>query len=312
MRYNVQCSVQQFQEIVNVVFHDMEAEVYDEIHQDMWLSLPRQFELLTSDALPFASGNELRMLDIGSGTGLSTKLFLRTELGRRVRHLHLLDTSARMFDQLDKAPIAIHTSRTLGVLDDVPFDGMFDIIVACSVLHHIPDLKSFAMQVRRLQRDGGLFIHLQDPNADFQPDSERWNRREIYERYRRSRINRNLKRSMVRVKERLSRYLRGHSKRSYLHRVNDELMRRGIVSKPMDPTDIWRVTDIHIGSGTGVSVNTLSDHLVGYQMISRRTYGFFSELASSLPKHLLKIERALTDSRSQDGFYFGAAWKLSN
>jgi hypothetical protein len=79
-RYGVRTSPRQFYDAVNIHFHAAESNMYDEIHRDMWQSLPRQFTLQTNDCLPYPK-ESLRVLDIGSGTGISTELFLRTALG---------------------------------------------------------------------------------------------------------------------------------------------------------------------------------------------------------------------------------------
>lgn len=310
-RYDVSCSLEEFHQTINVVFHDMEAEVYDENHQDMWLSLPRQFELLTSDVLPLAPKRELRVLDIGCGTGLSSELLLRTGLGARVRHLHLLDTSRRMLERSGRHRAGIDIQTTEGLTSDVPQAGTFDLILTCSVLHHIPDLEGFAAEIRRLQRPGGFFLHLQDPNADSAGRSERQRRCEIYQRHCQSRVPNGLTRSLARPASALWRRLTGRQEKTYLDRVNDELIRRGIVGRAMDPPDIWAVTDIHVGSGDGISVTNLAGYLPGYRLISKRSYGFFSELASSLPEDLREQENALIDAGSQDGCYVAAAWQLN-
>jgi SAM-dependent methyltransferase len=310
-RYGVSCSLEEFQETINVVFHDMEAEVYDEVHRDMWLSLPRQFELLTSDVLPLVPERDLVALDIGCGTGLSSKQLLSTALGRRVTHLHLVDTSSRMLERFGKLPTGIHTELTEGLISDLPQTGAFDVILACSVLHHIPDLEVFARDVRRLQRPGGFFLHLQDPNADSAGSAEGRVRYDAYQRYCQSRLPNGLSRMTTRLASGLWSRVTGRQKTTYLDRVNDELIRRGIIDRAMDPPDIWATTDIHIGSGKGISLAALAGYLPEYKLISKRSYGFFSELSSSLPQDMCTQENALIDSRSQDGCYVAAAWQLT-
>ena len=50
-RHGVHCSAAEFHAAVNVAFHRFESEHYDELHQDMWRSLPRQIHLLAEDCL---------------------------------------------------------------------------------------------------------------------------------------------------------------------------------------------------------------------------------------------------------------------
>src|SRR5208283_4504981 len=53
-----------------------------------------------------------------------------------------------------------------------PPGKQYELIVTCSVLHHVPDLPTFLAAVRNLQTAGGVFLHLQDPNGDFLDDPE--------------------------------------------------------------------------------------------------------------------------------------------
>ena len=99
------CSPEEFHRIVNLTFHQYEAQVYDEIHHSMRSSLPRQFDLLVADVaqLDDSPGHGLRALDIGCGTGLSSELLLATSLGERIEELHLLDPSPHMLEKASAA-----------------------------------------------------------------------------------------------------------------------------------------------------------------------------------------------------------------
>lgn len=48
-RHGVRCSAAEFHAAVNVTFHRFEAEEYDQLHRDMWDSLPQQIALLSGD-----------------------------------------------------------------------------------------------------------------------------------------------------------------------------------------------------------------------------------------------------------------------
>src|ERR1700753_2282757 len=98
-QHGTAASVEEFQQQVNLHFHAIQASDYDSLHKEMWESLPVQFQLLAEDALSSGNpGQNLRLLDIGSGTGLSTDLLLKTPLGKRIREVCLLDTSSAMLE----------------------------------------------------------------------------------------------------------------------------------------------------------------------------------------------------------------------
>ena len=68
-RYGVRCSLEEFHAAVNVVFHDMESEVYDRLHDDMWQSLPAQFNLVAGDIaamLPEGAGKDRGIVASGA------------------------------------------------------------------------------------------------------------------------------------------------------------------------------------------------------------------------------------------------------
>ncbi len=309
--YGVTCSLDEFQRAVNLVFHEYESEVYDQIHHDMWLSLPQQFDLLASDIFDNIPPKPLAVLDIGCGTGLSSDMLLRTPIGARVEALHLLDTSpqmlARATARLKNRTATLETTE--GLLDERFAQKSFDVILACSVLHHIPDLASFVAQVRRVQKPGGVFIHLQDPNADSASDPELAARTRLLANATKSFIPNTLKRlTPRRLLAAVTRRI-GHDEGSYIDRTNRALLARGYISRPMTASDIWAVTDIHDKYGDGISLKRLRPLLPDYKVISSRTYAFFSKLISSLPPHLKKEEAKLIEHRAQNGHYLSAAWQ---
>src|SRR3954447_14591084 len=99
-KHGVTCTPEEFHAAVNIAFHKYESEHYDEGHRDMWDSLPTQFSLLTGDCLrQIGLPARMNALDIGCGTGLASDCLLRTELGKRIASINLLDTSAAMLSR---------------------------------------------------------------------------------------------------------------------------------------------------------------------------------------------------------------------
>ncbi len=314
-KYGVAVSLADFHEQVNVVFHDIESAVYDQVHADMWNSLPQQYQLVFHDVdrQPERSlaNKPLSILDIGCGTGLSATLLLRT-LSTRVQSVHLLDTSNRMLElaksrlQNFEGPV----EATHGTTDSLPSEQKFDVIVTCSVLHHIPDLRSFCEEVTRLQTPGGIFVHFQDPNDDSMTLTERVEREAIFKKKTKPWVPKSFQRYLPhRVLRALWNAVSGARREGYLELVNTELLRRGVIQKPMTPGDIWSVTDIHIREDAGISIETVAQFLPEYRRVSYRTYGFYSVLGSTLPGALANEEQRLISEGSKAGAYFAGAWQ---
>ncbi len=302
------CSPEEFQAAVNVTFHGFESEVYDEIHQDMWRSLPPIFDLFAGDCLASAQlPDALAMLDIGCGTGLASDSILKSRLGPRVRSIDLLDTSPKMLaratERSRKWGVPVRTYE--GILDSIPDSNRYDLIVTCSVLHHVPDIPGFVNNVARLQPAGGIFLHLQDPNADAAADPEF--------RKRCAMVSKSVPEWLARlaprrIAGRIWRELTGHQGDDYISKTNRELLGRSVIARPLTAAELFSITDIHIHDQQGISVSRLKDLMPSYTLISQRTYGFFGILRSSLPASLQSQEDAWIVEGALNGGHVGAAW----
>jgi SAM-dependent methyltransferase len=309
-RNRVTGSARDFHAAVNICFHRFESEVYDELHQDMWQSLPQQGRLLVGDCLRARLADPIRMLDIGCGTGLATDMILRTELGSRVVQVDLIDTSKAMLARADarRREWGKPGESLEGLVESLTSNRSYELIVTCSVLHHVPDLPSFLRAVAGLQSgiSGAVFLHLQDPNGDFLNDPQL--------RERRRKITRNQLDDSIarfaprRILGRVLRELKGEQGQDYLSKTNRELMRMGVMSKPLRAADIFAITDLHVRDG-GISVDRMKEWLPDYDLAARRSYAFFGVLRSTLPPDLQSIEDQCIGEGALNGEYVAAAWR---
>ena len=308
-RRGVRCSAAEFHAAVNVTFHRFESEIYDEAHRDMWESLPQQISLLAEDCLRAGAPERIRMLDIGCGTGLATDLVLRSALGPRVIEADLLDTSSAMLAraQARRAQWGKPGDAVEGLLPILVGRKSYDLIITCSVLHHVPDLAEFLRAVAALQHGnpGAFFVHLQDPNGDSQDDPER--------RERAARVQKKIPEWMVRLAPRrvigrVLREIKGEQGQDYLSKVNRELMQAGIIESPLAVSEIFDITDVHVRDG-GISIDRLKQWLPDYQLASRRSYAFFGVLRTELPPQLQAEEDRFIGEGALNGGAVAAAWR---
>ncbi len=299
-----------FHAAVNEVFHAFEAACYDRIHRDMWDSLPQQFELLVDDYLRrHVPKRRVRVLDIGCGTGLSAQLLSRTQLGPYIDAIDLLDTSPEMLEACRRRGLRGARRFIPGTIEDVPVRPAYDVIVACSVLHHIPDISTLARAVTQRQTPGGVFLHLQDPNADYHHDLERVRRERAWSESSAARVRSALKgASLSRLARAVARRLKRARDRSFICLINEELMRRQVTREPMSAEELWSVTDLHEHHAIGISIDTLGGLLPEYELLSRRSYAFFGELEAKLPGRFRRMERLWITCRAQNGSRTGALW----
>jgi SAM-dependent methyltransferase len=274
----------------------------------MWTSLPQQFQLLVDDyfqAHPDSS-RKFKLLDIGCGTGLATDCILGTKFQGRISSIDLLDTSPAMLGQVTRraATWDIPFKTHLGLLDELPADEKYDLIITCSVLHHIPDLSGFLNAVRLRQADRGAFLHIQDPNGDYTNDPELKQRRSLAP-------EREPQRNIAqRVIGRLYREITGKQGDHYLQKTNKALIEKKIIDSALTTAEIYAITDIHVESGEGISIERMKSWMPDYDCVSQRAYGFFSVLWSDLPDDLKRQEEDLIARHALNGLHIGAIWNL--
>jgi 2-polyprenyl-3-methyl-5-hydroxy-6-metoxy-1,4-benzoquinol methylase len=291
------CTPEEFRQIVNVVFHRYESVQYDEIHRSMWESLPGIFNVLATAAIPHLK-SDLRLLDVGCGTGLSTTLLLHTPVGPRIAAGVFVDTSEEMIR------IARGRSRRwglqsrfeIGTIADVT--ERFDLVLVSSVMHHIPDLGAFLKDVTERLTPGGLFIHLQDPNGEANRDVVDTRKQEL------SQLANPRKWSWWdRIKLRL--WLQDR----YIQKTNQELLRRRIILQPLSDEEIWSITDIH-DDDRGISLNEMTRALdTHFRQVKTASYAFYGKLASDLPEELRSAEARLLESGDMNGTIMCGVWR---
>lgn len=128
------------------------------------LSLRRLYSKLAVRICDFAVKHteQPRVLDLGAGEGSTTLIFLK--LGANVM---ATDISQDQLDALQNKCKDFHNnlSVTCGDVSDVLRleDKSYDIIVACSFLHHIPDYLGLIRAAVNRLGPGGQFFSFQDP-----------------------------------------------------------------------------------------------------------------------------------------------------
>jgi hypothetical protein len=214
---------------------------------------------------------------------------------------------SRASHRADHWPVAVKTHCCS--IPELPQTEQFDVILACSVLHHIADLTTFLDQIRLHQSAGGLFIHLQDPNADYADDQHYLSRlTQCREQARQNRTPLIRKLTPRRVYRRIARAL--SERQNYIAEANRTLLHSGIITRKMAASDIWHVTDIRISPIlNGVSLRSMRSLLAHYDLIASRSYAFFGEMGENLPAQFEAEEARLIEQHALNGHLVAAAWK---
>lgn len=310
----VRVPVEEFHSAVNLTFHACVSAHYDSLHASMRRSLDQQFGLLIGDLI--RSDNfprrPLRILDIGCGTGQSAELLLQHLRSIPIAWLDLLDPSPEMLAHCARRESlrGVNSRFICGTLSNLGQLNRYDLVLACSVLHHLPGLEELAAALHEFQRPGDVFLHFQDPNGSAINGDSLKARMKKLETAPETKIRHSLSRFHPSdAANRLRRALGLAVPKSYMQMVNQKLIENGIVSAPLTEAEIWSVTDLRVHDGKGISVENLGRLLPGYSLVSQRSYSFHGEFDSALPARFRRIERELIHSRSLDGMHLAAAWK---
>lgn len=298
-----------FHKSVNIVFHDIEAKYYDQLHAEMWDSLQPVYDSFVND-LPLSELKNLKILDIGCGTGLSTQMLINTPLKNNIKEATLLDTSSVMLQKAKARfkELKIKFNFFEGDLKELN-DKDFDLILISSVLHHIPDLADFFKELNKKLKVGGIFFHIHDPNGDAIKTQVYLERvsdlREFY-----AKKNRKI---WLRILNRLKRTLSKKKEPDYMLEVNESLIQQNIIHTHLTEQEIWSITDIHVedlpySTKNGISIKLLQSMLPNFKLLNTLTYSFFGVLESNLPKSFLEKERNYFKNGDLHGRNIGALW----
>ncbi len=308
-------SPEKFHERVNIVFHDFESAHYDNSHSGMRDSLQEQVDILINDLLKSTNTEykNLKLLDIGCGTGLSTKLLIESKIGEKIEHVTLLDTSVNMLKEATKKAKGwdIPFDTVNGYLGDVVQN--FDIIMICSVLHHIPDLATFLKDVSNRLNPNGVLIHLQDPNYDHLDTENYKYRKKEHELIRSKKTNTAITDFIPKdIKRKINTLLKRYD---YIDHINNQLLSEKAISKRMTADEIWGVTDIHVETDEktrGISLEYLKSQLTNFELINMRSYAFFEPLKSDLIESFVAREEKLIRENDKSGRNISCIWIKKN
>jgi ubiquinone/menaquinone biosynthesis C-methylase UbiE len=114
-------------------------------------------------------------LDIGCGGGANVQRLLRMCPEGRVEGIDYSEESVRVSRRKNARMLGERCDIRLGSVDALPYeDGTFDIAIAFETVYFWPDLEKDFPEVRRVLREGGIFLMCNDAGD---PSDDTWSSR---------------------------------------------------------------------------------------------------------------------------------------
>lgn len=152
---------------INQIFHEIEAEIYDERHEEIlwekekWQNFSRKY--LKSFKSP------VTVLDVGTGTGFVPSIL--AEFLTPKDKIIMTDVSAKMLklaeDKLSEFDCQFIFKEVDGEKIDFLANDSVNLITVNSVLHHLPKYQDFLKEADRVLRPGGIICIMHEPNKKF-------------------------------------------------------------------------------------------------------------------------------------------------
>ncbi len=286
-RFGATCSPKAFYWAVNDALHAAEAAVYDDRHATMYLEAGGAVWERLLSYLP-DSPQTLRILDVGCGTGLVGH-FMAVHVPHRVESLTLMDPCANMIAIARKkaASWPFDTIVAQCHIESLDVATRFDVVTINSVLHHVVELEAFVKRVQDLVKPGGLLLTGQDPRAlaatlgDAVLAARRLKKQvpywDIRQRLHSSPLVGKYWGHIARSVRRLVKMEGGMTELA--RKASSTLLAKGIVSRPMDETSLYTVTDVHVPrqvgkGGEGIDENCLLQWMTEMTLVAMHTYRF--------------------------------------
>ncbi|WP_405491249.1 class I SAM-dependent methyltransferase [Nocardia sp. NBC_00511] len=152
--------------LAQVLYHDWEAETYDEkwsiSYDERCIEYARgRFDAVVPDAkLPYE-----RALELGCGTGFFLLNLMQAGIAERGSVTDLSPGMVKVATR-NGLNLGLDVDGRVADAETIPYeDDTFDLVVGHAVLHHIPDVELALKECLRVLKPGGRFVFAGEPTT---------------------------------------------------------------------------------------------------------------------------------------------------
>lgn len=266
---------------VNELFHDMEGAAYADVHPEIFDAELKRWDALLAKRLA-TMPRPLRCVDVGCGTGfVSERLFKHLRTGDSLVLADISDVMLGIcrdrFAGNDKG-VTVDTLKMKDETIALP-DASADVVLLNSVLHHVPDAKTFLAELARVLAPGGVLMIGHEPNVRF------WKSAFLPANYSVLRVLAP-KRIAASILKKVGLY--GSVVKAkpdpFLDELNGKLLAEKLIDSPLSRANLSRLVDVHSPTAGGVRRDEGFDPYVILEALPMRdvtveTYSHLSKLS---------------------------------
>jgi ubiquinone/menaquinone biosynthesis C-methylase UbiE len=301
---------------LNLLYHEIEADHYDRIHDEIWQQELPIFRDLVSRAGRGLKGAPVALLDYGCGTGFACSQAVEVLGPSSISELVCVDPSQSMLARCRQRlsgliPSAQYISAVEAFRANNEWLGRFDILLTNSVLHHIYEWSTELRELLRFLKCGGHYLMGHEPSSRFYANSECQRHYNAFLRERRWR--------RLLVLGNWTRFVRRKLGLEFdlLRDTAAAALRAGLTVLPLPAQVVGELVDYHVPhpggarSTEGLDFEEIaSDPKWGIEIEAVRTYAFIGGLSErTLPRKWRRVADRLSRQYPLDGACFSALWK---
>jgi len=303
---------------LNKIYHDLEAQQYENEHPEIFEQLPPLWDEMVQTALDHLNGDSMRILDFGCGTGFEIQQFLRNCRKLTIEKITCYDLSNGMINKCQENL----KSLNLDIEFTLDFNALkkkqpYNVLLTNSLIHHLPNYVKTLDRLTELLSNDAVWLAGHEPSTRFYQNVVC--RQYVQKCARTLRIRKLFHPrdviDFLLAKAGLYNYC---FNRGFITDVAETAFREGLFLKRPSPMVISRLVDFsvahsqeEIATGRGLDFEILQEQFRNrWRMIWLKTYSFMGVYyEKKIPRKYQGIARKLSLRYPNDGNNFCCVWK---